>query len=59
MFERRIRKTGFAISDEASACTASMLTRGTVLLLVTARSVKSAASLPFVSSITAPVPGFS
>ena len=50
---------GGAIPGVASACTATMLTRGTVLLLVTDWSVNPAAALPVgVLDHQAPVPGF-
>ena len=59
VLERVTRNSGHASPGAASSWTASMLTRGTALLLVTVRSVKPPASLPLASSITAPVLGFS
>ena len=56
--ERVTRNSAWAIPGVASGYTAVMLTRGMVLLLVTFWSANAAASLPFASSITEPVPGF-
>ena len=58
VFERITRNSGFAIPGVASVCSASMVTRGTALLLVTARAENVAASLPETSSTTSPLPGF-
>ena len=58
VFERVTRNSMWAINGVASAWTASMLTLGNRLLLVTSWSRKVSRSLPARSSRTSPDTGF-